>query len=133
MRRRLLNVLGGFIGLCAGIGSPIAILLLLLAHYFGWWGATLEKYPWLVVALVLIFLSRFVLGALLDYHDRKYSACLHSPEGQRRRAQKVQESIAAIISDAQARPKLNLENIRCSVEGLPAGAVMTEARRLANN
>ena len=65
MRRRLLNVLLGVVSLCAGIGSPIAILLLLLAPHIGWWGATLEKHSWLVVVLVLIFLNHFVVGGYL--------------------------------------------------------------------
>src|SRR5262245_19629932 len=101
MRRRLLNVLAGFgalfgafLGLCAGIGAPIAILILLLAPHFGWWGATLEKYPWVIVVLVLIFLSRWVVAAWLEHDSRKYLDFLYSPEGQRRRAQEVQESIA---------------------------------------
>jgi|SRR3984893_10961799 len=131
MRRRLLNVAAGFVGLCAGIGSPIAILLLLLAPHIGWWAATLEKHSWLVVALVLIFLSHFVVGGLLYYKGRKYQRLLFSPEGKRRRTQEVQESIAAIIAETKARPRLKLD--QSLFEGSPSGTVMTEARRLSRN
>jgi hypothetical protein len=133
MGRRLLNVLLGFLGLCAGIGSPIAIMVLLLAPHFGWWGATLEKYPWLFVVLVLIFLSRWVVGGWLYYKAGKQLKFLHSPEGQRQKAQEIQETTAAIIADApKGRPKIKPNELDPSVFGeFPPGAVMTEARRLA--
>jgi hypothetical protein len=133
MGRRLLNVLLGFLGLCAGIGSPIAIMVLLLAPHFGWWGATLEKYPWLFVVLVLIFLSRWVVGGWLYYQVGKHLKFLHSPEGQRQKAQEIQESIAAISADAQSeRPKIKPNELDPSVFGeFPPSAVMTEAHRLA--
>lgn len=131
MRRRLLNVMAGFVGICAGIGSPIAILLLLLAPHIGRWGSTLEKHSWLVVVLVLIFLSRFVVGGVLYYESQKYQRFLYSPEGKRHRAQQVQESIAAIIADAKAKPRLRAD--QSLFEGFAPGAVMTEARRLAKN
>jgi hypothetical protein len=65
--------------------------------------------------------------------SRKFLDIHHSPEGQRLRAQEVQQSIAAITADAQARPKLSSDDIRPLVEGFPAGHVMIEARRLAKN
>jgi hypothetical protein len=130
MMRRLVDVLLKFALVCAGIGSPIAIIILLIA------GETLDKkYPWLVVVLLLIFLSRWVVGGWLYYQAGKHLKFLHSPEGQRQKAQEVQESIAAIIPDAQTgRPKLKPNDLAPSIfAGFPPGAVMTEARRLARN
>jgi hypothetical protein len=142
MRRRLLNVLLGIVSLCAiigvwvvsfcaVIGAPIAILLLLLAPHVGWWGATLEKHLWLVIVLVLIVFSHFVVGGFLSYESRKHQRFLFSPEGKRRRAQEVQESIATIVAEAEARPKLKLDE--AVFEGISPSSVMTEARRLARN
>ena len=70
---------------------------------------------------------------VLGSRSSKYDEFRFSPEGQRLRAQEVQQSIAAIIADAQARPKLSSDDIRPLVEGFPAGYVMIQARRLAKN
>ena len=67
----------------------------------------------------------------MHYETRKYIRFLHSPEGVRRRAQEVQESINAIITEAKARPSFKPDP--SLLEGFPPGSVMTEARRLARN
>ncbi len=131
MRLRVLNVLAGLVGLCAGIGSPIAILLLLLAFQNRWWRSVLDNLSWMILVLVLIVLSRFVVGGIMHYETRKYIRFLHSPEGVRRRAQEVQESINALITEAKARPSFKPDP--SLLEGFPPGSVMTEARRLARN
>ena len=108
--RRLVDVLLKFALLCAGIGSPIAIMVLLLAPHFGWWGATLEKYPWLFVVLVLIFSSRWVVGGWLYYQAGKHLKFLRSPEGQRQKAQEIQETTAAIFLQIMWRRHMRHES-----------------------
>ena len=57
---------------------------------------------------------------------------MRSPEGQRRSAEKVQEIIAEIIADAR-RLGSHTERLPVGSTMFPAGAVMTEARRVAKN
>src|SRR5207237_5914235 len=103
--RRLLNRLAGVLFacayFCAGVLSPIAIMLLLAANFIPWWATTLSTHQWLAVVLVLIFLSRFVVGGWLSYQDRKLLAYLNSPEGRRRRAEEVKATIAELVADAR--------------------------------
>lgn len=129
----LLGALGACAGICAGILSPIAIMLLLAAPYIPWWGETLSKYQWLVVVLVLIFLSRFVVGGWLSYKVRKYLEYLYSPEGQRRRAEEVQATIAELVADARRLGSHTERVIPVGSATFSAAAVMTEAHRLAKN
>ncbi len=142
MRRRLLDalvkglanaagVLGAPIGICAVIGSPIAIILLLLAPRIRWWRATLENHPWLLVVLVLVFLSHFVVGGYLYYSVRQHLKFLTSPEGKRRRSREIQEVISQILCDAKAQPILCLDE--AIFDGVPPASIMTEARRLAKS
>jgi len=131
MRRKLLDVVLGFVSVCAGIGSPIAIVLLLLAPRFGWWAWTLENHLWLVVVLILIFLSRFVVGGVLYRQAQKYRRFLVSPDGKRHRAQQEQINVDAIIAEANSKPKLKFD--QCGFDDIHPRVVMTEARRLATN
>jgi hypothetical protein len=131
MLQRLLYALSAAVTVSAVIGSPTAILLLLLGPHVPWWGATLEDHTWLVILLVTIFASHFVVGGVLNESSRKYQQFLLSPEGKRRRAEGVQESIATIIAEAEARPRLKLDE--AAFGGTSAASVMTEARRLARS
>jgi len=65
LRRKLHDWFLAALGICAGILSPIAILVLLSAAFIPWWEATLSKHRWLTVVLVLIVLSRWLVGGLL--------------------------------------------------------------------
>ena len=131
MHRRLLNVLAGFVRagfvLCVVIGLIIPPLFLVFAGR----GTTLETCLW--ITWFVASLGYSALNRLEDHKARKYEKFRFSPEGQRRRAQEVQQSIAAIIAGTQARPKLSRDDIRRLVEGFPAGAVMTMARYVAKN
>jgi hypothetical protein len=81
------------------------------------------------------FSSFWVVGAWWSYKSRKYFRFLYSPEGQRQKAQEIQESIAAIIADAQeGRPKLKPNELDRSIfDGFPPSEVMAAARYLAKN
>ena len=129
MLRRLLYALSVAAAFSAAVGSPIAILLLLVAPHVPWWGATLEKYTWLAILLAGVFVSRFVVGAVLYYSGRKHQRFLLSPEGKRRRAEEVQKIISTIIAEAEASPTPKLDEAACG--GAFAASVITEARRLA--
>jgi hypothetical protein len=131
--RRLLGWLLTALLICAGILSPIAILVLLAAAFIPWWGTTLSNHQWLTVVLVLIFLSRWLVAAWMSYKDRKYLDYLRSPEGKRRRAEEVRATIAEVIADAR-RLGCHTERVIPVVSTtFSAAAVMTEAHRLAKN
>jgi hypothetical protein len=130
-RRRINDWLFAALGICGSILSPIAIFVLITGYYFPWSRAMLSKHQWLIVVLVLIFLSRFLLGEWLSYQMREALDEIHSPEGQRRRAEAVQIAIAEIIGDAHRLPS-HAERYSGGHPMLSA-RVMTEARRIAKN
>jgi hypothetical protein len=129
LHRKLLDWLLGALGICIYL-SPFAPLVLIVGYYFPWSRAMLSKHPWLIVVLVLVSLSRFVVAAWWSYQGRKYLDYLHSPEGQRRRAEEVQTIIAGIIADANG-PELHSIRPPTGSPTFSAADVMTEARRLA--
>jgi hypothetical protein len=131
MLRRFFGLSSTAVCLSALFGAPIALLLLLLANYVPWWDATLGKHTWLSILLVAIVASHLVVGGVLYRESRRVTQFLLSPEGKRRRAGEVRKSIAAIITRAEAKPRLELEEV--AFEGLPPRNVMVEARRLAKS
>jgi len=106
-------------------------MLLLAANFIPWWATTLSTHQWLAVVLVLIFLSRFVVGGWLSYQDRKLLAYLNSPEGRRRRAEEVKATIAELVADARMLGSHTERFIPVGSATYSAAAVMTEANRLA--
>jgi hypothetical protein len=105
------------------------MLLLLAAPRIHWLRETLGKHAWLVIVLIALAASHFIVGGILYRSARKTIEFVHSPEGRRQRTEQVQATIAAIIAEAEARPKLDLHQM--VLDKTAAASVMTEARRLA--
>src|SRR6266478_3517977 len=131
LRRKLHDWFLAALGICAGILSPIAILVLLSAAFIPWWEATLSKHRWPAVVLVLIVPSRWLVGGLLYYRVGKYLDYLRSPEGKRRRAAEVQAAAAEILADARRFDSHTERNVPVGSALFSGAEIMTEAHRLA--
>jgi hypothetical protein len=129
LRYVLSRAVGYAVAYSAVIGGPIAMLLLLAAPRIHWLRETLGKHTWLVIVLIALAASHFIVGGILYRSARKTIQFLHAPEDRRLRDEQVQATIAAIIAEAEGRPKLDLHQM--VLDKTAAASVMTEARRLA--